>query len=211
MWENAAQMQIVTLNWWQYAGRVWSHVNSAQPPNSHLAPQLKINTARWSNSLHIGGTWYRPSDPYTSSVCARLWRPEEPCDDEASSRLGSALFLAELQPTPGAQHCLVQLRWHLIPNMLNWIHVWTLSCPVHDLNILLVRKGCRVTCCMGRGIVFDVHKVTSKHACRPWQHLIPQDLDVPMPVRVPSTTTSSLLPHDGLHPIPWLTGHDFDH
>ena len=38
--ENAAQMQIVSLNWWQYAGRVWSHVNSAQTPNSHLAPIL---------------------------------------------------------------------------------------------------------------------------------------------------------------------------
>ena len=56
--------------------------------------------------------------------------------------------------------------WHLIPNMLNWVnwvHVWTPSWPVHDLNILLVPKGCRVTCCMGWGIVLDVHKVTSKH------------------------------------------------
>ena len=66
--------------------------------------------------------------------------------------------------------------------MLNWVHVWTTSWPVHDLNILLVQKGCRVTCCMGRSIVLDVHKVTSKHPRRPWQHLIPQDLDVPMPV-----------------------------
>ena len=41
--------------------------------------------------------------------------------------------------------------------MLNWVHVWTPSWPVHDLNILLVQKGCRVTCCMGRGIVWDVH------------------------------------------------------
>ena len=60
-------MQIVSFNWRQYAGRVWSHTNSAQPPNSHLAPKLKINTAHWNNSLHIGGTWYCPSDPYTSS------------------------------------------------------------------------------------------------------------------------------------------------
>ena len=27
----------------------------------------------------------------------------------------------------------------------------------------------------------------------------------------PSTTTSLLLPHGGLHPLPWLTGHDFHH
>ena len=49
-----------------------SHANSAHPPNSHLAPKLKINTAHWNNSLHIGGTWYGPSDPHTSSVCIRL-------------------------------------------------------------------------------------------------------------------------------------------
>ena len=67
-----AQMQIVSLNWWQYVGRVWSHANSTQPPNSHLAPKLKINMAHWNNSLHICGTWYFPSDPYTSGVCARL-------------------------------------------------------------------------------------------------------------------------------------------
>ena len=36
--------------------------------------------------------------------------------------------------------------------MLNWIHVCTPSWPVHDLNILLVQKGCRVTCCMVQGI-----------------------------------------------------------
>ena len=35
MWENAAQ----SLNWWQYAGRVWRDANSAQPHNSHLAPR----------------------------------------------------------------------------------------------------------------------------------------------------------------------------
>ena len=111
MWVNAAQMYILSLNWWRYAGRVWSHANSAQPPNSHLAPTLKINTAHWNNSVHIGGTWYCPSDPYTSSVCARLSQPEEPWQDEACSRPGSAPFLAELQPTPRGQHCLVQLRW----------------------------------------------------------------------------------------------------
>ena len=204
MWENAAQMRIVSLNWWQYAGRVWSHANNAQPPNSHLAQKIKINTAHWNNFLHIGGTWYCPSDPYTSSVCARLYRPEEPLHDEACSPCslsGSAPFLAELQATPGGQRCLVQLRrkgvihvsdpdWHLITNMLNWVHVWTPSWPVHDLSILLVPKGCRVTCCMVRWT--GIHKVTSKHPRRPWQHLIPQDLDVPM-------FTSPMPVHDSIH------------
>ena len=81
--------------------------------------------------------------------------------------------------------------------MLNWVHVWTPSCPVHDLNILLVQKGCCVTCCMGRGIVLDVHIVTSKHPRRPWQHLIPQDLDVPMPVH-------GSIHHDQLTPLPMV-------
>ena len=69
---NAAQMQIVSLNWWQYSGRVWFYANSAQPPNSHLSPKLKINMEHWNNSLHIDGTWYCPSDPYISSMCACL-------------------------------------------------------------------------------------------------------------------------------------------
>ena len=47
--------------------------------------------------------------------------------------------------------------------MLNWAHVWTPSWPVHDLNIQLVQKGCRVMGCIEWGIVLDVHKVTSKH------------------------------------------------
>ena len=72
MWENAAQMHIVSLNWWQYAGWVWSHANSAQQPNSHLAPKLKINTAHWNNSLHIGGTGYFPSDLYITTLVARV-------------------------------------------------------------------------------------------------------------------------------------------
>ena len=96
MWENATRMLIVSLNWWQYAGRLWSHTNNAQPPNSHLAPKLNINEPDWNNSLHIGGTCYCPSDPYTSSV--------------SCSRPRSAHFLAERQPTPGGQHCLVKLR-----------------------------------------------------------------------------------------------------
>ena len=61
----------------------------------------------------------------------------------------------------------------------------------------LVQKGCRVTCCMGRGIVLDVHKVTSKHPRRLWQHLIPQDLDVPMPVH-------GSIHHDQLTPPPMV-------
>ena len=72
--------------------------------------------------------------------------------------------------------------------MLNWVYVWTLSWPVHDLNILLVQKVCCVTCCMGRGIVLDVHKVMSKHP--------PQDLDIPMLVH-------DSIHHDQLTPPPW--------
>ena len=37
--------------------------------------------------------------------------------------------------------------------------------PQHPVG----QNGCRVTCCMGWGIVLEVHKVTSKHPCRPWR------------------------------------------
>ena len=46
-------------------------------------------------------------------------------------------------------------------------------------------------------IVLSVLKVTSKHPRRPWQHLIPQDLDVPMPVH-------GSIHHDQLTPPPMV-------
>ena len=224
MWENAAQMQIVSLNWWQYAGRVWSHANSAQPPNSHLAPKLKINAAHWNNSLHVGGTWYCPSDPYTSSVCARLWRPEDSWHDEAFSWPGFAPFLAELQPTPGGQHCLVQLRWKeghpCLGSKLTFDpkHAQLGSClhselaspwPQHPVG----PKGSRVTCCMGRGFALDVHEVTSKHPPSPMATFDSSSgsgcTDAGSWLHPPRSAHSS--PHGGLHPIPWLTGNDFHH
>ena len=61
--------------------------------------------------------------------------------------------------------------------------------------------------CLGRT------QITSKHPRRQWQHLIPQDLDIPMPVHG-SIHHDQLTPPPmvaGLHPIPWLTGHDFHH
>ena len=176
---NAAQMQIVSLNWWQYAGRGWSHANSAQPPNSHLAPKLKINTAHLNNSLHIGGTWYCPSYPI---LVACVPPPPPLAARRAMTRRGMLLTRVRTLPGRTAAHAwrtamfssaTVEGRggkgggvihvsdpdWHLIPNMLSWVHVWTPSWPVHDLKILLVQKACRVTCCMGRGIVLDVHKL----------------------------------------------------
>ena len=103
MWENAAQMQIVSLNWWQYAESVWSHANNAEPPNSHLAPKLKD---KYGSLKQFTTYWWNMLLPFWP-----LQRPEEPWHDEACSRPGSAPFLVELQPTPGGQHCLVQLRW----------------------------------------------------------------------------------------------------
>ena len=36
VWENAAQMQIVSWNWWQYAGMVSSHANTVDSPLIHI-------------------------------------------------------------------------------------------------------------------------------------------------------------------------------
>ena len=46
MWENAAQMQIVSFKRWQYAGRVWSHANNAQS-------LIHIWYQNWRSTRHI--------------------------------------------------------------------------------------------------------------------------------------------------------------
>ena len=82
-------------------------------------------------------------------------------------------FLGKLQPVPGGQHAAILVRWkgvihasdpdtHLVPTMLNGVHVWFMSWPVHDLHIILYQKSSCVTCCVGCDIVFDIHKVSSK-------------------------------------------------
>ena len=152
------------------------------------------------NSLHIGRTRY----------CSALaeW-PEEPWYDEACSRPGSASFLAKLQPTPGGRHCLhvVQLRWKVghpcLGSRLTFgpKHAKSGSChdselaspwPQHPLGPK--RLPCHVL--YGVGHCYG-HKVTSKHTRRPWQHLISQDLEVPMPVH-------GSIHHDQLTPPPML-------
>ena len=62
--------------------------------------------------------------------------------------------------------------------MLNEIHFWTPSWPVHDLHILLCQKSNCVRCCVGHGIVLDIHKVSSKNARRPGMHTITEKSDV---------------------------------
>ena len=141
MWENAAQMQIVSLNWWQYAGRVWSHANNVQPPNSHLATKLKIITTHWNNSQHISGTWYCPSDP-TLVACVPASSGQKSPDTTRH------MLSTRVRTIPGqtAAHawrtalCLVQLQWRVRGGGWGW----------------------------GRGIVLDVTKVTSIHPYRPW-------------------------------------------
>ena len=62
--------------------------------------------------------------------------------------------------------------------MLNEIHFWTPSWPVHDLHILLCQKSNCVRCCVGHGIVLDIHKVSSKNARRPGMHTITEKSDI---------------------------------
>ena len=62
--------------------------------------------------------------------------------------------------------------------MLNGVHVWIPNWPSHDLHILLCQKCSRITSSVERGIVLDVHNVSSKSACRPGKHTIVQKLDV---------------------------------
>ena len=160
--------QIVSLSWWRYARRVWSHANSALTPNSHLAPKLKINTAHWKIHYILVEHDIAPLTPTLVACVTACSGHKSPDTTRHALDQGPHPSWHELQPTTGEQHCLVQLRWKeghpclgsrltLFPNMLNWVHVWTPIWPVHDLNTLLVQIGCRVTCCMGRGIVLDMH------------------------------------------------------
>ena len=75
--------------------------------------------------------------------------------------------------------------WHLIPGMFYWVHVWTHSWSVHDLGVLLVQKCHCVTCYMWWGSVLYKHKFLTEHPSLPWQHVIPQNLDVVMPIHHP--------------------------
>ena len=50
----------------------------------------------------------------------------------------------------------------------NGVHVW----PVNDPRILLSQKSTRIPYCVGRGIVLDIHKVSSKNARRPRKYTV---------------------------------------
>ena len=78
--------------------------------------------------------------------------------------------------------------------MVSWVRVWTPSWPVHDLNILLVQKGCRVRCCMGWALSWTYTKLRPHTPVthgniwflRIWMYRFR--------FMAPSTTASSLLP-----------------
>ena len=111
----------------------------------------------------------------------RKWKMKFRCHRILLWKEGSSI--SRIKTDIWSQACLIGFMFGL-PN-----------CPVHDLNILLVQKGCHVTCCVGWGIVLD-HKVTSKHSRHPWQHLIHQNLDVLVPVH-------GSIHHDQLILPPW--------
>ena len=58
---------------------------------------------------------------------------------------GLGLSMSQIQTSSTRAHC-----------------VWIPGRPVHDFHILLCQKSGRVTCCVGRSIVLDIHKVSSK-------------------------------------------------
>ena len=64
--------------------------------------------------------------------------------------------------------------------MLYWVHIWTHSWSVHDPNVMLAQNSTvlHATC----GVVLHKHDVPSEDLSRPWQHVIPQNLNAAMPV-----------------------------
>ena len=89
----------------------------------------------------------------------------------------------------------------LVPNMLSGVHVWTLWWAVHDLHIIMHQKSSGVTYCVGRGVVLDIHKVSSKNAHRPGKHTIVEKRDVALAVE------GSIKHHSSLLPPWWITPH----
>ena len=55
--------------------------------------------------------------------------------------------------------------------------------PVHDLHILLCPKSIRFTCCAGRDIDLDTHKVSLKKARHQGKHTIAQKTDVALAIK----------------------------
>ena len=67
----------------------------------------------------------------------------------------------------GGDPCLrSRTRW--VPNMLSGVHVWTLCWEVHDPHIPFPQKSSGVTCCVGRGVVLDIHKILLKTPIAQW-------------------------------------------
>ena len=63
-------------------------------------------------------------------------------------------------------------------NMLDGVQFWTPGWPVHDLCVLLFQKISGVTWCLGRDIVLNIHKVSSKNARRTRNHIIAEKPDL---------------------------------
>ena len=117
---------------------------------------------------------------------------------------------------PGGQHAAILAHWKswgghsyigsrdpdLVPSMFNGVHVWTPGWRIHDLHILFCQKIGHVTCCLGRGIVLH------KNSRRPGKLSMTEKPDeANWWLRVPPSTTSSLLPSCSMAPMaegPWL-------
>ena len=99
-----------------------------------------------------------------------------------------------------------------VTNMLNGIHVCNLSWPVHNLYC---HKCCCVTFTLGRGIVLDIHRVSSKKARRPKKHITAEKHNVALmvdgPIQHHQLTTATKV--DGTPYHDWgavVTGHGLD-
>ena len=215
MWENAAQMQIMSLNWWQYAWRVWSHANSAQPHNSHLVPQLKINTAHWNNWNYI----------LVEHDIALLTPPLVACAPASSgqkslTRQGRLSTRVRTLPGRTAAHALFRSA------TVEGDHpclgsIWSQTCSIGFMSGLRAGQSMTLTSCWSKQAAVS-HAVWGSALSWTYTKLRPNTpvahgniwfLEMWMyrcRFMAPSTMTSSPLtpPLPGLHPIPWLTGHD---
>ena len=199
----------------------WRFINRDYIVHIYTWPQSRIGSELWQ--FYSGETakikWHmiiffyqsvkHPCHHTISTFSDPLWRREEHAHEVVCFHQGSHPSWVTCRPSLGdstpqfwhsgrGSHPCLGSRPSFGPKHAQWG-----SCLVSEmaspwLHILLCQKSCRITRCVGRGIVLDIHKASSQNARRPRTHTTEKP-DVTLQLRVPSSTTSSLLP-------PWYWG-----
>ena len=102
-----------------------------------------------------------------------------------------------------------RIHWYLIPNMLNWVHVWTPSWPVYDLNTLLVQQAAVSRVVWGEAFSWAYTKLRPNTPVAHGNIWLLRIWMYRYWFMAPPTTTSSLLPPWWIAPYTMTNGPRF--